>query len=68
MKLVIIGDDMAESDQKAREYYELILNALAGLEDDLLASGVPPEAVEHLRAALDVCNSDFRKRFGSDRC
>lgn len=48
---------------KERQYCEIVLNSLAGMEDDLLASAMPFEAVEHIRQALAICSADFKKRF-----
>jgi hypothetical protein len=45
------------------EYYEMMLNALAGVEDDLLASSAPEEAVQHVREALRICRADFKRRY-----
>lgn len=49
--------------EKERDYYEIVLNSLAGMEDDLLASEAPLEAVDHIRKALAICSADFKKRF-----
>lgn len=51
--------------EKQKEYYEIVLNSLAGMEDDLLASEVPIEAVDYVRKALVICNADFKARFSS---
>ena len=56
---------MDNTPDKQREYYEIVLSSLAGMEDDLLASEVPMEAVEHVRQALAICSSDFKNRFRS---
>ena len=57
---------MTNVDAKAREYYELMLNALAGLEDDLLANEAPEDAVDHILSALALCTKDFAEKFGSE--
>ena len=54
---------MDEAPTRDREYYELALNALAGIEDDLIASNAPIEAIDKVREALALCISDFRRKF-----
>lgn len=48
---------------KSEEYYNLMLNALSGLEDDLVANEVPAEALYHLRKSIEICSQDFRAKF-----
>ena len=54
---------MEDESMKDKEYYELALNALAGIEDDLIASEAPIGAINKVREALALCHADFRKRF-----
>lgn len=56
---------MVESTDRDQQYYEIMLNALAGVEDDLLASSAPQEAVQHIREALRICRAEFRRRYPS---
>lgn len=54
---------MNDTRSKEKEYYELALNALAGVEGDLIASDAPSAAIDKVREALRLCNSDYQKRF-----
>ena len=65
-KHVIIGGYMEITPEKERRYYEVMLNALAGIEGDLIANDVPEEAIEYVRNAILICNSDFKRRFRED--
>ena len=51
---------------KERDYYKSMLNAIAGLEDDIDANGAPEEALVALRELLEICQSDYRIRFGEE--
>jgi hypothetical protein len=51
-------------DEEAASYYRSMLNALAGLEDDLDANDAPDDAKVYLRNALRVCRLDYARRFG----
>lgn len=57
---------MKDQQDEAR-YYRLMLNALAGLQDDLDANRAPDEAKELLSELLEVCRSEFRTRFPHER-
>ena len=48
---------------KDEQYYLLMLNALAGIEDDLGANQAPKEAINYVRQALDICRRDFTAKF-----
>ena len=50
-----------------KDYYEMMLNTLSGLEDDLAANHAPKNAIDHLRKALDICLTDFRERFSTNQ-
>ncbi len=47
----------------AKHYYAGMLNALAGLEDDLDANDAPAEAKSLLQDVLILCRRDFEQRF-----
>jgi hypothetical protein len=46
-----------------RLYYMEMINALAGLEDDLDANSSPNEAKSKLREVIDICRKDYNDRF-----
>lgn len=43
-----------------------MIGALHGLQDDLDANLAPDEAKETLKELIEICESDFRIRFGDD--
>jgi hypothetical protein len=45
-------------------YYNHMLNYLYGLQDDFDANQVPDEAKSHLKEIIEICESDYRIRFG----
>ena len=47
----------------ARTYYEIMLNSLSGMDDDLIANSAPKEAVWHLREAIRLCKAEYYRRF-----
>jgi len=56
---------MASNDQ-AERYYQELLNALAGIENDLDANSAPDRARTLLRDLIAVCRRDFEVRFLGD--
>ena len=56
---------MADREQ-AKRYYGEMLNALAGLEDDLDANSAPSEAKSLLHDVLILCRRDYDARFPED--
>jgi glycine cleavage system aminomethyltransferase T len=60
MPLSPIGEKAMESE---RVHYELMLNALGGIEDDLVANRAPVEAIRHVQDAVLICKEDFKRRF-----
>ena len=54
------------TEEDAVRYYRGMLNALAGLEDDLDANSALEEAKDLLRELIETCRSDFRSRFQLD--
>jgi len=48
-----------------KEDYELMINSLAGIEEDLMANAAPQEAISYINKALKICLDDFRCRFSS---
>lgn len=51
---------------EARAFYAVMLNVMAGLQDDLDANDAPQSAKDLLAEALEECWSDFRLRFKVD--
>jgi hypothetical protein len=43
-----------------------MINAFYGLQDDLDSNLAPDEAKEVLRELIEICESDFRLRFGEE--
>ncbi|WP_221234822.1 hypothetical protein [Sphingomonas aerophila] len=48
---------------EAQSFYASMLNAMAGLQDDLDANEAPQAAKDLLAEALEECRSDYRVRF-----
>lgn len=46
------------------EYYESMLNSLAGIQDDLIANDAPKEAQDLIYRCLNLCKEDFSAKFG----
>lgn len=51
---------------KEQDYYQSMLNVMTGLEDDIDANGAPEEARVALRELIEICQSDYRIRFGAE--
>lgn len=49
-----------------KRYYAMMINALAGLQDDFDTNSVPDEAKSLLQEVIEICRSDFNIRFGGD--
>jgi len=47
------------------EFYALMLNAMAGLQDDLIANGAPKEAQHLFYECLVLCRKDYDARFST---
>ena len=48
-----------------KEYYMNLLTALLGLRDDLDANNVPIECRGLIDRLIDICERDFKSKFGS---
>lgn len=57
--------DVSKTEEETDEsYYSLMMNALSGLEDDLVANLAPQEARDYLRKTIEICWRDYEERFG----
>ena len=61
-----MAEDRTYFDMTAEEVYGTFLSALAGLEDDAGIEGFSREGVEHLRAALQAFQAEYKQRHGSE--
>jgi len=50
---------------KLEEFYALMLNAMAGLQDDMIANGAPKEAQDLLHRSLTICREDYNVKFST---
>lgn len=52
------------NEKDAKYYYIMMINALCGLQDDFDANGVPDDGKAILAELVEICQSDFRIKYG----
>ena len=47
-----------------KSFYDHMMNAIYGLQDDFDANNVPESAKDLLREIIEICESDYMAQFG----